>query len=100
MGELVLAVVVSLLLGGLGGYLMGRRRGHRQGRDAGHAETARHIGPAAQKAAADAIVDFLQRVNEFRPGEANAVRGLAWEQYPEARDYIMGQLQQHPYRPR
>lgn len=93
MGSVILAVVVSVVVGGLGGYWLGRRRAVDQ------AQGQRR--PQLWRAGAEAIVDFLRLVNELRPREADAVRGLAWEEYPEDYGrYIKDRLRESPFRPR
>jgi hypothetical protein len=92
MGSVILATVVSLIVGGLVGYLLGGRAAQEQAR--------RQLGPSLRQAGADAIVDFLRLVNELRPREADAVRGLAWEEYPEDYGrYIKDRLRESPFRP-
>jgi hypothetical protein len=92
MGSVVLSVLVSLAAGVLGGYLLGRNAGRKQAQ--------RQLEPSVRQASADAIVDFLRLVNEHRPREADAVRGLAWEAYGDYSGYIMDRLRESPFRPK
>ncbi len=75
----ILIALLSLVVGGGAGVILGRRQERHQ---ALHTAFQQYASQTASDQV-QAIIGFLRLVNQFRPAEANAVRGLALECYPD-----------------